>query len=262
MRWFNNRIKLIFNIKDPIYKRREKLSKIIYKDFEGVIKYGAFKGLKLTDQHWWSHTDIGSIFFGFYEKEVLNEILKVSSETRKKYFIDIGAADGYYGIGVLIANLFDHSYCFELTQKGQDVIKMNSKLNNVFEKITIKGKLDKLLSNTIPLEIISNSLILMDIEGSEFDLLNDKFLKEIKYSNLIIEIHEHFYFEGKRMLKELKERLREYFYVKEITTQERNLAPFEELDDYTDSDRWLLCSEGRHKKGLWLLLYPKDHARF
>ena len=106
MRWFNNRIKLIFNIKDPTYKRREKLSRKIYKDFEGVIKYGAFRGLKLSDQFWWGHTDIGSIFFGFYEKEVLNEILKISSETGKKYFIDIGAADGYYGIGVLKANLF------------------------------------------------------------------------------------------------------------------------------------------------------------
>ena len=31
-----------------------------------------------------------------------------------------------------------------------------------------------------------------------------------------------------------------------------------ELDLYSDSDRWLLCSEGRYKKGKWLVLVPYE----
>ena len=258
-RWFNNRTKIILKIKDPIQKRREFLSNKIFKKFKGVVKYGPFKGLKLSEKVWWSHTDMGSILFGFYEKEILEEVLKTSINKEKKNFIDIGAADGYYAIGVLKSNLYDHSYCFELTKKGREVIKENSILNNVFKKISIHGEVDTLLSNYLPFYILNNSLILIDIEGHEFNLLSLEFLKEIKYAKVIIEIHEYFHEDGVRMLEELKKKLKIFFEIKEITTQQRNLAPFIELDNFSDSDRWLLCSEGRYKKGKWLILNPKEN---
>ena len=153
---------MIFNIKDSIIIG-ENIYQKIYKDLDGIISYGPFKGLKLSRELSWGNADIGSILFGFYEKEVLDEILRISQNNEKKYFIDIGAADGYYALGVLFTKLFDYSYCFELTKKGREVIYLNSKLNNLDAKVSIKGKIDGPLSINIKPEKIKESFILIDI---------------------------------------------------------------------------------------------------
>ena len=105
--------------------------------------------------------------------QVINKIIYCS----KNYdtFIDIGAADGYYAIGAVFSNLFSKSICFEISEKGWIIIEENSILNGVYDRIKIFG-----IANTNSIKNVLKSdteaLILIDIEGDEFDLLSDDFL--------------------------------------------------------------------------------------
>ena len=130
-------------------------------------------------------------------------------------------------------------------------------LNNVEKKVTIKGELDDLLSKVLSKDILENSLILIDIEGNEFDLLNEEFIYDMRNSHAIIELHDHLIINGKLKLRNLVKKLKKYFAVKLIVSNVRDISNIPDELVFDDNERWLLCSEGRKAKGHWLVLKPK-----
>ncbi|MCX9085007.1 MAG: hypothetical protein OIN87_09455 [Candidatus Methanoperedens sp.] len=237
-------------------RRRVKLSKILYQTFDGTVMYGPFKGLKLDSNPRWSNRDYSSMLLGLYEKEILDSIITVPTSHRT--FIDLGAADGYYGVGVLTNNLFDFSYCFEITKIGQKQIKSNTNLNNVSNRVKVFGKADEnfyisLLNERVNL---SKCVLLCDIEGGEFDLFSEKTFNAFKGSVIFIEIHE-WHKNGIEGFEKLKQRAERNFKITEFTTGSRNLSIYPELKNFSDTDRWLICSEGRGQLMTFLRLDPK-----
>ena len=49
----------------------------------------------------------------------------------------------------------------------------------------------------------------------------------------------------------------EFFNVTELKMGSRDLSNIPELQKFSDSDRWLMCSEGRGELMSWLRLDPK-----
>ena len=99
----------------------------------------------------------------------------------------------------------------------------------------------------------------IDIEGAEFDVLKPECLYELRHSQVIIEVHDFLRpGTGQVELQTLIERARAYFHVEELRTGARDLSSIPLLSDHwTDTDRWLLCSESRAKLMSWLWLSPK-----
>lgn len=249
-------IKVLLNLDDKVQKRRLYLSNKLDHRFQNTIHYGYFKGMKLPKISWWGKRDRGGILLGLYEKEVLEKIVYLSKEYKIKKFIDIGAADGYYGIGALYSGLFEESYCFEISQLGREVILENAKINNVQDKLKIFGELRGLLSKKISSFSKDRNLILIDIEGAEFNLLDSSFINDIKKSFVIIELHYGYLDNGLDIFSKLKGKLSRFFDLEIITTGSRDLSPIIELENFSDTDKWLLCSEGRRIKGEWLVCIP------
>ena len=92
-------VKTKLGITSPIMKRKIFLSRKLNNQFNGIIRYGPFKNLKFTDTSWWGTSDRAGMLLGIYEKEILESFADIP----KKYevFINLGAGDGYYGIGAL-----------------------------------------------------------------------------------------------------------------------------------------------------------------
>jgi hypothetical protein len=86
--------------KETIRERQERISIEVFDLLGGEVRYGPFKGLKLDKETWWGKLDLGSQCLGLYEKELLQQIEAIT-ENKYQTFIDIGAADGYYAIGML-----------------------------------------------------------------------------------------------------------------------------------------------------------------
>ena len=229
---------------------RRNISDKIRQHYQSRIAYGPFKGMILSQDAHWGSADHGTMILGLYEKEILNELSTLANT--KSSFIDLGAADGYYGLGVLASGLFCNSYLFEITEKGRDVIKANAELNNIKHGYTILGEAEEDFYNQIPDENLNNSIVLVDIEGAEYRVFTELTFQKIKNSTIIIEIHEHLHNDAADKIKKLIQNAAKTHNCKRISTGSRDLSVFEELKSISDNQRWLICSEGRPYLMSWL----------
>ena len=173
--------------------------------------------------------------------------------------IDLGAADGYYAVGAVTSGLFDNSIAFEISEIGQTAIIENAHRNSVGDRIRVFGeaKSDFLTSLNTHFGLdLSGTVLLIDIEGAEFNLLSVELLWGLRCAALIVEIHD-FQPEDSGQLELLLERSKEFFVISWITTGQRDLSVFPEIEEWPDDDRWILCSESRPKRMKWLALTPK-----
>jgi len=249
-----SKIKLNIKFKDPIQKKRIYLSKKLNEFTNGKIIDGIYKDSKFI---------YASEFFlakpaqllGCYEKEVQEKIFELSKKYNLNYFMSIGAGEGYHAIGSRVANLFEHSLCFELEKKNREIIKKNFNLNSINKNFDIFGKADldffEVIKNKVEL---NKSLFLFDIEGDEFKILNEENLSLIKDSCLIIELH-HFYL-TKSQNEEFLERLKKHFKITFINTGNRQFSKFKILDKFNDDEKWLLMSESRPATMNWIICEP------
>lgn len=242
--------------KETVYERRLRVSKEVFELMKGIVGYGPLKGLKLADDAWWGAPDKASMLLGLYEQELL-ETLCSKPLTDRSYFIDIGAADGYYGIGLVMAEFFKKSFCFEISEKGRQTIKENAKVNGVSERVEVFGAADHTLAQQLPQGCIDDAVVLVDIEGGEFDVLNEEFLKRFQNAYILIEIHN--WIEGfEEKYFNLLLAANQYFEIDTVEPVARDLTKFTELNDFTDDNRYLICSEGRPNVMRFLRLNPKS----
>jgi hypothetical protein len=234
--------------------RRMQLSNQIDELFSSTVKYGLFTGLRFDNRSSWIPYNRGNMLLGLYENEVVTSI--ATSSHSKDYFIDIGAADGYFGLGVLTAKLFKHSYMFESSLKGQEIILANGVLNHLTNQISVYGKAEFDFLDNIPELHVKNSVVLIDIEGAEFNLLNEYTLEKLRYAHLIIELHHEFLIDGLELLEKLRERINKWFKIEILETTSRDLSKIPEISKWSDTDRWILCSEGRPMAPIWWKLTP------
>lgn len=237
-----------------VQQRREMISNTVWDFHKQKVSYGPFSGLKLTQNSHWGKYDKGTMCLGLYEQEVLNDLTRHSNEF--EVFIDLGAADGYYGIGVLVGEIFKKSYCFELTEAGQSVIEINAKLNDVADRLVIKGAANKKFYTEIPQSDLKKSVLFVDVEGAEFEIFDEDTFAAFNESVIYIELHDWFYPDGDSKLKKLKDDCNKTHKITEIKMGARDLSSYHVLSSLNDTDRWILCSEGRARLMTWLRLDP------
>jgi len=244
--------------KESVHERRARISDEIYELSDGRIKYGQFKGLKLQKKTWWGGSDLGSMCLGLYEKEILN-LLSSEIFLERNIFIDIGAADGYYAIGMLHANLADSAICYELTQEGRNTIEENWKNNESPGNLEIYGDIFQDFHRGLDGVDLSKAITLIDIEGAEFDFLTKENLSMLSKSFIIIEIH-NWVDSFMEKYTELLNNASDFFEIEMIEREERPTVHLSEVRSLTDDNRLLLTSEARPCLMRFLLLKPLSVA--
>lgn len=242
------------------YKRalnahRKQLALQVANLYQWQVAYGPFAGMKISPASWWGQTDLASKILGFYEAEVLEALCRVD-QAKRRHFIDLGAADGYYAIGSVISGLFQDAFAFEMSERGQAVIRANAQINGVGEAVHVFGYADASFDRLIPGVNLAQAVMLVDIEGGEFDLLTEALLRKLQETVLIIELHEFMVENGAAKLAALTDRLQKTHSLAWLKTGARNPAAFEALAQLNDTDRWLVCSEGRMQLQQWVVCHP------
>ena len=107
-------------LKQPneIQRAKNKVLNKIVLEHGHQVAYGTFKGMKLSKNTYWSKNDIITHILGVYEKHVLKKIIEFSKKGNYP-FIDIGAADGYFAIGMAFSETFKKIYAFEIDEEGR-----------------------------------------------------------------------------------------------------------------------------------------------
>ena len=245
-----------FRLKTLIHKRILYLQKELKLLSNDQVFYGLYKGMKISDI-FWSQYDYCPKILGLYESEIQSEI-KIS---KKKYFINIGSAEGYHAIGQLLQDKEIKCICFEAEKESRKLLKIKAEINNVADRLLIFEKADenflKLIKLNLPLINYMECCFLFDIEGGEFEILDENNLKILSKSKLIIEFHEKNIDKNFENLNFIK--LLERFYsISFLTTSVRDLSVIKELRQFSDIDRWIMASENRPNLMKWIVCNPKN----
>lgn len=240
-------------------KRRIALSRRISRKLGGVVRYGPLAGLKIRLESTWGAGDRGGMLLGLYEREVADVIAE--SLRDRSTFIDIGAADGYYAVGVLKAGLAEQSIAFEMNPKARASIAALASLNNVSDRLTIHGAADAGSLASLSAGVISGSfehcVVLCDIEGAETEVLNDRALALLSHAVIVVELHRSGTLTDVEVGALLRARAEAWFDIESFTVGARSPLQIEEIAQYSEDDQWLICSEGRGYRQTWFVLRPK-----
>ena len=255
--WTISRIFLkIFKSPNEIQRKKNKVLNYLVKIHGHRVAHGIFKDMKLNRNIYWSKNDLTTHILGVYEKHILDQLIKFSKH-KNTIFIDIGAADGYFAIGSAYSGLFQKVYAFEIQKNGREILSENAKANNCDKNIIIKSEAN---FNTLKeiIDIHTSAVILIDIEGGEFTLLNDQTLKLLRNCNVVIELHPSLVKDGNKKESELINSAKKFFKFSLIKRENYNPNLYEELDSFSDEERLLAFSEGREANMNWLILEPKN----
>jgi hypothetical protein len=234
---------------------RLSISYQISQSLSNICRYGPYAGLKLPDTLSWGEADRAAVLLGLYEQEVLSAIFERRSTTGA--FVDIGAGDGIHAIGTLVGGLFQHSYCFEISENGRRAICQNAELNGVEDRVSIYGAAENGFYNSLPEHILSDCLLLIDIEGAEFGLVDEKLFDAFRNAAIIIELHE-WVPDARSKIEAITASSEKTHSSKLLTTGSRDLSGIVEIASLDDNLRWLLCSEGRPYRMSWLYFSPRS----
>ena len=242
-----------FGIKPDIVRARLGLSLGSSLGFE--VRYGPFKGLVVNKDFVWGKSNLATMLLGLYEVEVISRISKIA--LTRSSFIEVGSADGFYAAGALKLLPFERGLFFESTKKGRDSTLNTLRSNKVEKpfKILEEAGVDfvqTILANGFDL---TDSLILCDIEGGEFDLFYIETLQVLRNSVILIELHE--FHKNDHEIELFLKNFTQYFRVEFFKSGPRDLDHITEIEHLSDDIRWALCSEGRRTSMRWLLATPK-----
>jgi len=151
-----------------------------------VVVRGPFAGLRYP-----SHTAVGSSYWpkllGSYECE-LAPTFETLIGRGYDLIVDIGAAEGYYAVGLARRLPSASIIAFEGNTLGQQLLRAMADMNGV--SVRIEGWCDTAaLRNLAPLFATGRTLLLCDAESAEYDLLDPASLPELAGCDLVVELH-------------------------------------------------------------------------
>ena len=125
---------------------------------------------------------------GIYERE-LNGWLEQACALNFPLIIDVGAAEGYYAIGMALRNPKARVIAFEAESKSRVALGEKARLNNVESRVEICGKcepedLKRALMGT------QRPFLICDVEGYEAVLLNPAAVLPLRRAFILVELHE------------------------------------------------------------------------
>lgn len=158
--------------------------------YGNTVLTGPFAGMQYPPREQWASCRFEKII-GAYEFEI-HELLENLIKNNQQYtrIIVIGAAEGFYAVGLARAFPKAHLFAFEPTQQKTDVLKAMAELNHVTDRITVEGFCD--LEKLAAMEVAGNTLVICDVDGYEQELLNPTTVPWFDSADFIVELHDCF----------------------------------------------------------------------
>lgn len=204
-----------------------------------TVAGGPFKGMRYHDE-----AVCGAAapkIMGIYECELATFLLKWSA-VPFRHIINVGAGEGYYALGC--ATLWPQATvtAFESSEEGRRLLARNVDLNHLQSRVKILGHCEE---EQLRAALFNgqSSLVIIDTEGAEGELLGRANLPGLENAHVIVEIHD---FVDKRLGDLISLRLTSTHAIQEVRTRPRTFWDFHE-----PRALWLR---------LWLLPYLKQYA--
>lgn len=183
------------------------------------VRSGSFAGLR------YGPNSVGSAYIpkllGIYERELSAQVESICS-SKPQLIVDIGAAEGYYAIGLATRNPQAKVVAFEMESRGQSALREMASLNNVAERVRICGKCEA-SDLAAALAEISNPVVVCDVEGYEEKLLDPQAVPSLQQATILVELHD---FIIPRITEGIRQRFCSTHEIEQIWQQPRSRADF------------------------------------
>ena len=230
------------------WKRREELTNLVFDRTKGHVFKGPFQGMKILPKWSWGDGDSAGKLLGLYECELF-ESIEYEIAHDPDLVLNIGSAEGYYGIGFGMRTSAQ-IVLVDVQQPAIDIARENAQVNKVNK---IQFSTDSSVENFRSyLGKYDRPLIFMDCEGYEEDFLDLEKIPELAKTSVIVESHDCIR-EG--LTDKLIARFKDTHQVESIRQGAKNPYIFI-IDDLSDYDKVLLCCESRPSTMTWLHMRP------
>jgi hypothetical protein len=158
---------------------------------------------------------------GTYERELAPYIDR-AVERQPRLVVELGAAEGYYAVGM--ARRLPHAQvvAFEMATEGQNALREMAKLNGVESRLTVLGKCEPAdLASALVDE--SDILVICDVEGYEEKLLDPAIVPALRRLPILVELHD---FLIPKVAETLSQRFCATHEITRIGQQDRSKADF------------------------------------
>jgi predicted O-methyltransferase YrrM len=230
------------------WKRREELTNLVFSRTNGSVFKGPFQGMKILPKWSWGDGDSAGKLLGLYECELF-ESIEYEIAHEPDLVLNIGSAEGYYGIGFGMRTSAQ-IVLVDVQHPAIGIARENAQVNKVNK---IQFSTDSSVENFRSyLSKYKKPLIFMDCEGYEEDFLDLEKIPELVKTSVIVESHDCI---RPGLTDELIARFKDTHQIESIRQGAKN--PYIDIiDDLSDYDKVLLCCEARPSTMTWLHMIP------
>jgi hypothetical protein len=153
---------------------------------ESVVVRGPFAGLRLP-----SRAFCGPVLAkraGIYERELVPWIERLLT-ARPALIVDVGAAEGYYAVGLARALPGSRVLAFEGEAEARALLSECIALNGSLGNITVAGWCDAPALEA-SLHGAAGAWVLIDAEGAEREILDPAVVPSLAQATIIVELHD------------------------------------------------------------------------
>jgi hypothetical protein len=233
-----------------------RLSALYQKITGDRVPAGPFRGMRHPAREIGSGKGIGARILGTYEMELWG-IVEDLCQRPHDGIVNIGAAEGYYTIGLALRKPDSRTIAYEAEPEIAEALRTNVRLNAVEDRIRLAG-LCQLEDLRAALADLRQPLVLIDVEGAERHLLDPVKIPALTRSEILAEIHD---FVDPQIGAEITARFQATHRITEVWTQprtERDIPPglFRWLAKFMADRGVRFLDEGRGTKMRWFHLRP------
>lgn len=216
---------------------------------------GPFTGMTYFNEVVWGA--ITPKWLGSYEEELHEVMAQEILCTNYNIILDIGAAEGYYAVGLARAYPNAVVYSFDIDPFARKLQCQLAELNNV-RNLRIGKRCTHYEMSRL---ITDRCLIIVDIEGFEYELLDPEKAKCMTYCDLLVEVHGFNGLSAGQVQLELCQRFAKTHRQLTISSRERITSDYERICgarvDLGTLSRALEEYRGAQQNWLWLkAIYP------
>lgn len=235
------------------FARRADINAEILRLHGPMVAYGPFKGTRLPSGSSWGEGEVTPKILGCYEEELHPAIEKAIGREPAR-IVNVGCAEGYYANGLARRLPAAKAFAFDIDAKAQDICRKMAEANGIGTRMTVEGACTGERLRAMGVDRI-RTLIVMDCEGAEVQLLDAPTASALTQCDLIVECHD---FEQKDVAKLLASRFSSTHDVEIIDEGPRNPSKYLELRILNSIDRWLAICEFRPSHMNWIACWSKS----
>ena len=162
-----------------------RLSALYHRLCGGRLRHGPFRGMRYVAASVGS--SYGAKLLGVYEAELRGALDSLDARGFRS-IVNVGAAEGYYAVGLARRHPTALVTAFETELRGQELIRRLAALNGVSDRVRVAGTCRP---EDLRACLGEGALIFMDAEGAETELLDPALVPALADCTCVVEMHDY-----------------------------------------------------------------------